>query len=326
MLSLHNETEFAAEIVPGMNQQQQAQHTCVIKAAFNFDEQGDLTPTDTTLNTLDQWRGEEGESSLTAACDTVPFKQGAELLLQGTAYPTQPNQRITDVEVHFQRDDWHWQKSLRVYGERLWKRNMFDVTKTDAKAMQPTPLIYENAYGGNSEAGDKAYDANPVGLGFITREKECDNAQLPFIECPPPAIEKPSQRVKPASFGPIPMEWQPRLAVNLQATADNKKPLPATLYHYAPTDQQFAKPLMGGEQLRLKGFFPEQEEVVLALPVLNVNATLVSKIERRALSLIFDTLLIDTDKREIALIFRTAIRANELAVDHDGYEITVWQD
>ncbi len=320
MLELHNETRFAAGLYPGWDRQRRHQLTAVVKAAWRFELDGTLEPLTVPLVETDEHHGKPHETSLRAADETVPFKQGGEVCLHGTAHPRKAVAPFTAVclEIDFP-DGRHFRKELYVFGRRRWRKRLLGHAITDPEPLEPTPLRYEHAFGGRVPGRpDSAYPLNPVGLGYNPSDWKLVNPELPRIEYPQHLVSKPSHKPPPAGFGPLPVFWQPRADEIGEAVddpeahggcpwSDSAEP---SLHNAAPPDQRFPKPFTGGEILRLSGFFPGQrpgQAVELVLPVPGVRLQAFLGGVTTPLEPVFDTLVIDTDECTLQLVGRAAI-------------------
>ncbi|WP_147305509.1 DUF2169 domain-containing protein [Alkalilimnicola ehrlichii] len=254
---------------------------------------------------------------MSAASEMVPFKAGAEFLLSGTAHPPKAGVRAMEVEAALRFNDGsQWRKTLLIAGERQWKKNLLGAAPTDAKALGPLPLRYEHAFGGVDDKRDKVDKRNPVGRGFAHRGRVEPGQPLPQIERGPRFIVRPTEQPEPAGYGPIPSHWQPRLeeqkGFDLKALEDGHCPYPrnvsASLFNCAPKDQRFPQAFQGGEQLSLRGFFPDHPGAVeLELPQPTPEAFLVIDNRWQPLTLQCDTLQVDTDAGELYLVWRVGI-------------------
>ncbi|TRM49819.1 DUF2169 domain-containing protein [Achromobacter sp. LC458] len=156
----------------------------------------DIAQSPTLLTDQDLWKlaAEEGIGAL----DLATPKQYPEVLVSGHAYPHDAKQPgACGVRVQVGAID----KSLLVFGDRYW---------IDGKATAPQPfarmrLDWSHAYGGPDVA------ENPLGIGA---QDEVINGvrtrRLPNIEHPLQRISAPGQRVAPAGFGALPVEWPQR--------------------------------------------------------------------------------------------------------------------
>jgi len=323
VLELINESAWAAGLYPGWDAQRCFQMTLVVKAGYRFELDGALSPLpDLELIEADSHYGKPLETSLEFASEIAPFKQGSEIYLRGTAYPPKAGAVVAEVSMalHF-ADRGRWQKRLRVFGVREWKRRVVGRVPTSPMPLEPVPLRYEYAFGGRHEDSGDEYDANPVGMGFNRGQWRVDDERLPQIELGPPYLTSPSQRRPPGGFGPLPVFWSPRVEAMGEAGQDGAadeadssedtcpyaRDMRADAYNAAPSDQRFDQPFAGGEVLQLRGFFTDQAQgVELVLPADRPTPLLHAGTEQR-LEPVFDTVIVDTDAREIHVLYRVGI-------------------
>ncbi len=322
MLELDNRSNWSAGLYPGWSRAGERQQTVVLKAAFGFDEKGQLTPIEAApaIEEADRYVGEPGKSSLAAACETVPFKQGGEVLLTGTACPPKPGAGVMEVSVGLRRaDDSFWEKTLRLFGPRRWEKGLLGVGISKPAPLNPLALRYEHAYGGcDPNHEDQLYGANPVGQGFSQKGWRVNEMELPQIEIGPKFISSPTSRPQPAGYGPLAPFWEPRLegfkCLDEEAAAWGGCPFgdqaPPDLYNAAPLDQRFAEPFVGGETLRLKGLIEganHREGVLIDIPRPRADLKLIIDGKTQSLHPVCDTLQIDADAGQIFLLYRAAI-------------------
>ncbi len=321
MLDLDNRTGWSAGIYPGWGCTGGHQLTIVFKAGFSFDGQGRLQPLDQPLplEETDRYRGKPGQSSLAAACETVPYKQGGEILLHATAQAPGQGRAVAEVSAGLRcGDDSFWEKTLRIFGPRIWNSGLLGASPGKPAHLEPVPIIYENAYGGaDPNHPEKLYAPNPVGKGFSAKGWRIGRLALPQIEVAPHFITSPAQRVPPAGFGPLACLWEPRLKnfaeVEEKALLSGGSPFganpPADLWNAAPLDQRFPAPFAGGESLLLKGLVADggEQGIMLHLPIVQPALRLVFGQRVRPLNPVCDTLLVDCHRRQLALVWRAAV-------------------
>lgn len=326
MIELANYAGWPAALVPGWGPDRERQYTLVVKRAYRFSLDGSVQALGEArpLVMADEYYGEPGASSLAAASEMVPFKTGAELLIRGTAYPPAPGARTMLVEAGLSlADGSSWKKALRVTGQRYWKRGLLGAMPSEPKPLEPLPLRYEYAFGGHDARRDVCEERNPVGLGFAYRGRVAHGQPLPQIEQGPAYILRGGHRPQPAGFGPIPAYWAPRVrdqdgvaeAAIEAGQCPYPNPVPSAFFNAAPADQRFDKPFLGGETISLRGFFPEPEAragVSFTLPTVKPEAFLVLGQTWQPLRLVCDTLSIDTDAREVHLIWRGGVPWKEI--------------
>ena len=322
MLELRNDTALAAGLYPGWDRGRRHQLTLVFKAAWRFRVDGTLVPVQPAPPVVeaDAHHGAAHETSLSAADETVPFKQGSEVYLYGTAHPASPGAVLAEVamEIDFPSGE-RFRKALYVFGPRQWRRGALG-WRIEAKGpLEPTPLRYEYAFGGRIPGRPgQEFGPNPVGLGYNPSEWRLASRELPRIEWPRRLVARPGHKPPPAGFGPLPRFWQPRADEAGEAAADPEarggcpwgEAAEPTLHHAAPPDQRFGVPFGGGETLRLAGFACGRgpvRPVTITLPRLAPGVTILAGGAGSGPVPVVDTLVIDTDAMELHLVGRAGI-------------------
>lgn len=322
MLELVNNTLWSAGLYPGWDRARCAQMTLVIKAGFWFNGRGELTSMDNPppIEESDRFYAESGDSSLAASCDTVPYKNGSELLVFGTAHPPKKDSVVMEVSVGLRRNENdYWQKSLNVFGPRVWRRGLTGVSIGQPELLEPLPLRYEFAYGGRDPRNEiHRYEQNPVGTGYSHRSRYHSSLNVPQIESTGRSLRSLTQRPEPGGFGPIPTFWEPRVIhqptmveerqlMGLCPFDDDVKP---AFYNAAPTDQQFTEPFVGTESILLKGFTNQGDEnnaVLINLPPVSPKIRLQKESKSEEITAQCDTLVVNADEREVHMIWRAGI-------------------
>jgi hypothetical protein len=258
-------------------------------------------------------RGPGRFASLKRPSDAVPEKPGTDVLLVGTAYPTQPDATEQAVSLRVETGKTTLQKTLTVYGPRVWQPSLLGLSPGPAGKMGPTPLIWELAYGGFDDSGEFTAEwRNPAGTGFLERRKDLAGRPAPVIEDRRSPIASISPA--PAGFGPIPPGWSPRRERG--GTHDDAwrreraplRPLDFDPRHHccAPEGQWSETPLLGDEAIEVLGATPEGAwRFRLPRFAPEFHVTLRGSTEVRETHL--DTLLIDADAGTVELTWRVCI-------------------
>ncbi len=319
MIQLDNQTTWSAALYPGWSRQGQRQQTLVVKISFQFDEHGQLTPIELPIVETDEYRGAPETSSLSAVTEIVPFKQGGELYLYGSAQPGTSTTGSVQVAVGLRYDNnKYWSKELRAFGPRHWERKFFALIPSAPQPLsEALELTYEHAFGGSDpQHEDDYYLPNPAGCGFSLRGLRSKGLELPQLEQPPHFINSPASRVKPAGFAPLPRHWAPRSDVKInidqQGIANGTCPFageqPAELYNCAPVDQRFATSFFGPLTIKLSGLVASaRRDLLIDVPLQQPQANVQLGNKRSTVELNCDTLIINSDERTLALIYRGAI-------------------
>jgi hypothetical protein len=322
VLQLDNQSPWQAALYPGWSATRQRQTTLVIKTAYWFNHRGQVSAMEPVpaIEEADRHHDDAVTHSLAAACESVPFKQGGELLCHGTARPPEENTTVMEVKLGLRRGDSDfWHKTLRVSGPRSWRRSLLSTAPGEPAPLQPLPLRYESAYGGSDpRIPEETYAANPVGLGFSRTSRHHPALQVPRIEQGPDWLQNPTQRPTPAGFSPLAPAWSPRSALTpeideaavSQGLCPFAKDLPPEMYNAAPQDQRFEAPFQGNETLFLQGLVANADPrgILIELPGERPEAWLAhSETDQRPLSLTCDTLSVDADEQALYLLWRCAI-------------------
>lgn len=265
-----------------------------------------------------------------------------------------------------------WHKSIVVSGERFWEADGTGWQLTHPVVTRQVSLSYEQAYGGHfklasvesPEMPSLDYPANPSGTGWLPSNK--DLAPLPFeqyslvktamagltrLRAPqlfaisasqhPQLPQSPYQPIPVAGFGSYANFWQPRMQYlsdkldwSEEATGGGY-PVDFNMHHWQQTtpDQWLPCRPVGGERLTLTGFFPEGKQAY-TLPT-SLAYLIVDDGEQLAMNLDMeiDTLVVDTDRRTLEVVWRrivlltefgedVEVRVNAFVTDTKGYQET----
>lgn len=321
MLELTNESNWVAGIYEDWDSKREPQLTIVFKASFEFDLKGNLQPLpEDDLIESDQHVGDPQATGLLEVSEIAPYKQGSEFYLYGTARPERENMTAMEVGVGiFFNKKSQWKKVLRIFGERKWKKTMVNYIHDEPGFVEEIPLSYEHAFGGtNPDNVDDVYEANPVGMGYNSDQRNLLSDQLPRIELGSNFMMTPMQKLIPAGFAPLPVFWEPRVsdtgALNEDPEAQGgcpyTKEAKACLHNVAPLDQRFSTPFTGGEVLHLRALVAEvdhKKTVQIVLPELHPQLYTIINDEVETLSPVCDTLIVDTDQKTLSMIYRVGI-------------------
>lgn len=326
MLELINNTPWQTELFPGYDLKGNSQLTCVIKIGFSFDASGQLFALEKSEPILEHdyyYEDDPINCSICGAEESMPFKQGGELLIYGSAQPYQGQCQMTEVAVTLNKENKKLiQKRLKIFGNRDWQASLLGVIASKPDLLKALPLRYEYAYGGSDPKNPaKVYPYNPIGIGYSEKNWRVAGLALPQIEQGPKFITSPDQQPLPAGFGPVDRSWQPRLNSELVASEAGKNNISPEYYNTAPLDQRISESFQGGEELIFSGLLtniPVTKEVKLIIPkwpvkVQHIHGSFINDIDFN-----IDTLILDTDKQTLHLVGRSAIPWDE-SMNTQGY-------
>ncbi len=321
-MQLDNDSPWSAALVPGWGSDRNMQMTCIVKIAFQWNEQGELTPLPADQCEIcyqDEYANDDPETgSVCQANDTVPFKSGFEWLLAGTLQPKQgTTQQVLSVAFH--HPEFRHEKKIIATGKRYWKKSIFGLIPSEPEVLTECPINYEHAFGGQYlPDGDKVfqYDANPVGTGYYKARDRHDSKPvfLPTYETLP-LLTSTKSKPTPAGFNALSLTWAPRdegfKKLDSEAAAEGRCPYPQifskTLYNCAPLDQRFESAPPPGTKIQLSGF--SDKDITVVLPDVTAQIRLLQVTEGRVKKLKpnVDTLLLNTDTKMITLVYRQSI-------------------
>ncbi len=264
MWELRNDTEFETDWTISTDKHGARHWVVVIKGTFDIAANGatSIAPEQEPIHPGPVYSGEDGASSLRYEADLQLGKPTTDIYVNGSAHAPE-GKLATEVVVGINTPC--GQKTLVVRGDRVWKRSISgELEPSSPKPFVTMPISYERAFGGFDKvdadpAAHRLDPRNPVGTGFVTSNGHRAAQLVPNVLFPGKPLN-----VGPAGFGAICSHWDPR--VRYQGTYDAKwiehrRPLlpedwdPKVL-QCAPTDQQSAQPLRGGEQFGLVNMSP----------------------------------------------------------------------
>lgn len=212
-------------------------------------------------------RGAPDTSSLLYDSDLNHTKLNTDVVLNGHAYAPS-GRRALHVDVRLRVAD--VDKTLRVFGDRIWKRTLLGLSPSDPQPFEKLPITYERAFGGRDPGPNDlphgAWDErNPVGVGFALRREHLVGQPVPNVEHLDALIDSWNQRPEPAGFGPIAGHWKSRVRFGGtydEAWSRERQPLlpndfDERFYQCAPADQQARGFLSGGERVELFNLTPD---------------------------------------------------------------------
>ncbi|MFD2055364.1 DUF2169 domain-containing protein [Mesorhizobium calcicola] len=294
--------EAGTHLQPDMDGQEV--FVALFSASFDAEEdENALRPADSQLPILlaDVPYGDPVLSSNLHEADIALAKPAAEVILNGTAYA--PNGKPTrEMQVGLRVGS--IRKVLNVVGDRIYDAGGYSAPNP----FQTMPVIYERAYGGTTADG-KVDQRNPVGVGFH-HARSADPAvrtQAPNITYPGEPFTSPSDRPRPAGFGPVGRGWKPRIdyaGTYDQVWIDTQWPLPPRDFDprynlCSPADQQLSQ-LSGSEDVSVIGLTPDGRwDFRLPRVVAPIHLIFDDRVEERSFQA--DTIVIEPDLRRVTL-------------------------
>ncbi|HEY4119125.1 MAG TPA: DUF2169 domain-containing protein, partial [Byssovorax sp.] len=263
--------------------------------------QAELAPEQEPTNDEDAYWNDDPARSLHSPSDMVPFKTRADVLLVGHAFaPNGEPVRMLQARLTVAEVD----KAIDVVCDRAWTP---DQRLVEGPRFAKMPLRWERAAGGpdtDNPIGMRGRDAQPDGYG---------NVAVPNLQPPGAQLSSPSDVLPTTGYGPIAPNWPPRarlLGRHAQLWARARRPMepvPADLdagyFNSAPADQQ-PELIRADERIVLQNLHPEHPRLVTNLPGIRPVAYLERGEHVEEISLLADTLMIDTDRGECTVTWR----------------------
>jgi hypothetical protein len=287
----------------------------VVKATFRLPpDKVTIAEEQLPLVVVDEFWEDPAKSSIKTPGEMTLTKPATDVLMRGHAISTAGKTVSLDVSLKVGEV----QKTVRVFGNRVWKPGLLGFKMSDPEPFEKIPLKYELAFGGvdPQPKDDKKIDyepRNPVGKGLVPKNSKLatDGIALPNLEDPRELIGSARDRPAPAGFGPLSGHWDPRKSY--AGTYDDgwiKKRAPYLPADFNPRFFQCAPPdliakgyLKGGEPVELLGVSPKGP-LQFKLPVctLEIIFDLDGKQHRHAPNL--DTVFFDPDAGRFWMVWR----------------------
>lgn len=325
MLELQNDTPFSVALFPGLDEEGAEHVTVVVKGTFRLGGGAAIGPADEQepIHHAEVFHGEPGASSVRYESDACPAKRGTDVVLNGHAHAPKP---VGSLDVSLAVGP--LQKTVRVFGDRVWVAVPGGFTASDPVPFTRMPLLYERAFGGvdGSDPDHTADRRNPVGTGFMTgRGQAVEGLRLPNLEDPRRPVRAPSDRPPPAGFGFLARHWLPRVTFAGTYDArwkDERCPLlPADFddrfFNGASPELTSPRPLAGGEEVRvLNASAGGLLSFRLPSVLLEVALSIKGAAAHHAPSL--DTVVIEPDAGRVLVTWRVTVptRRSFLYLDH----------
>ena len=314
-MEIINESPFSFAFIPGRLLFPGHSLTLIVKGTFDLFPDQSATPAEEQLfPTGDEFYedDEEMQGGARYASDFAHFKPLADLLLSGKCYAPK-GKKVLAHQVAFQVGS--RSKSLKVFGDRYWKRGLLGSNLTDPEPFAEKELRYENSFGG------EGYKKNPVGKGYGKQENEFGKRVrlIPNILNVDDTIDSPGSQPEPAGFGPFGRMWQQRqskLGTYKGNYLKERWPWFATdfdwgYFNAAPPDMQVEGYLKGDEKLYFENLHPEHQRYKSKLPGLRVRCFVNKQInsehapvEFDEVAMKLDTLWVDMEAEQLVLVWR----------------------
>lgn len=320
-MELLNASKLLAAYTLGLGSDGRESLVVVAKGTFNLPLDGrtaTLALTQQPLLMADTFLGEPGLSPPLQEMDFAPVKPCCDVLVCGKAYA--PGGRpVTQLAAGIRVG--RVSKAFSVLGPRQWQQGLLGVSPGLPQPFTEQSISYAQAYGGshpvaNAPQMHDCYPDNPNGCGWYSRRINSANIvgmPMPNTEELGKPIDSPFGDFRPMALGPLGRSWPQR--VRYAGTYDDAwladcfPFLPGDFdnryFQAAPEDQQLDY-LRGGEEVLLLNL-TVQERAGFRIPKMDVPVTFfLKKGGHETVHAVIDTLLIDTDARQVQLTWRVS--------------------
>ncbi|CAM2065004.1 DUF2169 domain-containing protein [Sulfidibacter corallicola] len=330
MSQIENYTPYALERLLTADKDGREFVTAVVSATFHLPKPGLVHVGPLTalaeqppIALEETYAGEPGQSSLLVDTQSLIGRPGTDIALNGKARtPGRKPQRQCDTSVRVGTIE----KSVRVFGNRVWTSGMLGLKPSDPEFFTEFPLSYECAFGGSAvpDAHGMApfEERNPVGVGFYGSRREALDKPLPNLEDPRDLIDRVRDRPRPAGYGLVARMWMPRR--QLSGTFDERwqreraplwpEDLDPRFFHAAHPDLITPKPLAGNEPVHLRGFAHEGD-FLFELPNIQLSCGCTFRGTHECERMVLDGLYIDTEARTLTMTWRASFAAMGRVLD-----------
>ncbi len=295
---------------------------CRIKYKFvSTDKQGiwDLIPDADQGNLHDEdiFYDDEANEQIRYPSDYLPHKSGTDIIVNGVARTSSPQQTwICNLSVHSNTNQCLLDTSLRVWGERFWRRQAitgFWRLDTTAKATDNVPIRYRYAYGGEITITEgetttilAREEENPIGCGSLHKKQKNNMSPAPQIEAIEDPIQKPYHSYTPQGFGALNRAWSQRLIYSGtydEAWLEHLHPLLPSdfnerFYHYAHPDMILHDYLPKSSKIQLTNLLSGEPIQCVNLPTIDLIARFTTNSSIVDKTMNIDTVLLDIESDE----------------------------
>ncbi len=323
MLQLHNHTshQTALAVIPD----REGADTAVIMLKASFPLRPGKQVAAEPIHLEDVFAGAPGRSHLIAHADLALEKPGTDVVLVGSAR-SRDEEPVSELMVYLQVGS--VDKAIRVVGDRTWVGGLFGPHLSEPELFTSMPLTWDRAFGGmdhedHEGAPEQFHPDNPAGRGFRLKRSATpvEGSLAPNLEPHDQPLRSAKKPIPAVNFAAIAPGWGPRL--RWAGTYDERwqqerapflpDDFDPRFLQVAPPDQIVAEGLNGGEIIDLHGLHPDgpfQVTLPSGLPEIICDLAGARLTPRVRL----DTVVIDTDRGLLSLLWRACQRCDKQAL------------
>jgi len=239
--------------------------------------------------------------------DLMPIKSACDFAIYGNAHAPSSRRTVDSMRVGIRVGS--FQRSIAVFGERIWEKRGGALAISHPKPFSQMPITWENSFGGAAldEGGNAvSYADNPDGKGFVTIEENVPGTPLPNIEEADQLITDWRQHPMPAALTAVKRTSALRGTRGIHADLEQQRT------SLDPSAFTFSHPRMmlprypSGERVELDGMTPAGRWDV-QLPRIDASIVVALGDASYVLPLVPDTVVLYPEDRRICVIARRAI-------------------
>lgn len=287
----------------------------VVKATWSLQGPPQLLAEQPPVVPADGYAGDPALTSIIAPGDLALAKPATDVVLAGCAWPARPGDRQVDVSLRLGKLD----KTVRVFGDRVWERRGGGFSPSAAQPIEKVPLVYERAFGGADLSRPDApafHPANPVGCGFAGPRSAFpfEGQPVPNLVAPSRPLESPGAEGVTACFSPVAPGWMPRRG--FAGTCDEAwqrdvmpllpRDFDPRFFCFAPADQQLETPPRPGDVVEVVNATPDHL-LRFALPAAQPHVAVCAGDDLLEPALVCDTVLVDANQLRLTLVWRSRV-------------------
>ncbi len=240
----------------------------------------DLTAPDDPLSEQELWKTIPEQLKPMPVLDVGMAKPRGEFIVTGSCFsPKGTSRQASMVSVAVG----NVKKELAVFGYRYWKSTITGLTSIimDPMPFSEMPITWNNAFGGKEFADN----LSGKGIDPAVTVKGGSLVPLPNIEYPHMLIGSPSEKPKPAGFGPLDMMLPSRQKKT--GTYDDRwlkerwpyfpDDMDYEFFNCAPEDQYIDGFFTGSESIEIINMHPDMQRISSRMPALRIRCFVTKK-------------------------------------------------
>ncbi len=302
-MELINHTRYPAGITRMVYAEDRIAAAVLVRVSYRLCD-GALMPSEEQpwIVSNEPWASPQGAM----AGDSAFYRGGVDIFLFGSAVPA-GGRPTTDLMVQLCIGT-RFQRRVRVFGPRVWRRRLGRLLPTDPQAFTSLPLTLDHAFGGKDswDGLETPYPENPDGTGFYLVEGGAVDRPLPQIEDPEHLITRWDDRPAPAGLRPCPPSSPVRAKNGTVVRADGRLKIRPHFFNDA-FPEMIADRVDPGDVVEVAGV-SSSGLLRLALPCHPLRVRLRFGTERHSFPLAIDQVGLEVSEQRVFVSYRYPFR------------------